>query len=110
MNEATPLADMLTPIEDHNLELEAYEKCRKLLEQNPDLAGIYVTTEASIPIVKAARDAKALHRLTIITTDLYPDLVREIRSGAVVATIYQRPRTTIPVVDHEVYPCPLRDT
>jgi LacI family transcriptional regulator len=80
-------------IEDHDVESEAYDKCRKLFEDCPDLAGIYVTTEASIPILKAARDAKLLHRLTIITTDLYPALVPEIRSGAVVATIYQRPRT-----------------
>jgi hypothetical protein len=40
--------NVVKPIEDHNLESEAYDKC---------------------------------HRLTIITTDLYPDLVREIRSG-----------------------------
>jgi LacI family transcriptional regulator len=33
-----------------------------------------------------------LDRLTIITTDLFPDLVPQIRSGAVAATIYQRPR------------------
>jgi LacI family transcriptional regulator len=33
-----------------------------------------------------------LERLTIITTDLFPDLVPHIRSGAVAATIYQRPR------------------
>ena len=40
----------------------------------------------------AARDAKVLERLTIITTDLFPDLVPEIRSSAVAAAIYQRPR------------------
>ena len=42
--------------------------------------------------MKAACDANLLDRLTIITTDLFPDLVPYIRSGAVVATIYQRPR------------------
>src|SRR5579863_2810231 len=88
-----PEMQVLKPIEDRDVESEAYDKCRKLFEECPDLAGIYVTTEASIPILKAARDAKLLHRLTIITTDLYPDLVAEIRSGAVIATIYQRPRT-----------------
>ena len=51
-----------------------------------------MTTEASIPVLNAARDAKLLDRLTIITTDLFPDLVPQIRSGAVAATIYQRPR------------------
>ena len=52
-----------------------------------------MTTEASMPVLRAARDAGKMQDLTIITTDLFPDLVPEIRSGAVVATIYQRPRT-----------------
>jgi LacI family transcriptional regulator len=68
-------------------------KYRELFEKYSDLAGIYVTTEDSMPVLKAARDAKVLERLTIITTDLFPDLVSQIRSGAVAATIYQRPRT-----------------
>jgi LacI family transcriptional regulator len=87
-----PNLDLLKPIEDHNIETEAYNKCRKLFEKSPNLVGIYVTTEASIPVLNAARDAKLLERLTIITTDLFPDLVPHIRSGAVAATIYQRPR------------------
>ena len=43
-------------------------------------------------MLRAASDANRLDGLTIITTDLFPDLVPYIRSGAVVATIYQRPR------------------
>ncbi len=87
-----PNLHLLKPIEDHDVESEAYSKCRKLLEKHPELAGIYVTTEASIPVLKAARDAKRMESLTIITTDLFSDLVPHIRSGAVAATIYQRPR------------------
>jgi len=87
-----PNLHLLKPIEDHDVESEAYNKCRKLLEKHRDLAGIYVTTEASIPVLQAARDAKVLQRLTVITTDLFSDLVPHIRSGAVAATIYQRPR------------------
>jgi LacI family transcriptional regulator len=87
-----PRLQLLKPIEDHDVEMEAYHKCRKLFERCPDLAGVYVTTEASIPVLNAARDANMLHRLTLITTDLFPDLVPMIRSGAVAATIYQRPR------------------
>ena len=83
---------MLKPIEDHGVESEAYNKSRKLLEKHPDLAGIYVTTEASIPVLRAARDAKRRESLTIITTDLFSELVPHIRSGVVAATIYQRPR------------------
>jgi LacI family transcriptional regulator len=88
-----PKMRVLDPVEDHDIEPEAYQKCRKLLEAHPDLAGIYVTTEASIPVLNAARDAGVLNRLTIITTDLFSELVPHIRSGAVSATIYQRPRT-----------------
>jgi LacI family transcriptional regulator len=83
---------LLTPVEDHDVEAESYNKCRQLFEKYPDLSGIYVTTEASIPVINAARDANILDRLTIITTDLFPGLVPHIRSGAVAATIYQRPR------------------
>src|SRR5258708_10548960 len=46
-----------------------------------------------MPALRAARDTGVLDRLAIITTDLFPALVEEIRSGAVTATIYQRPRT-----------------
>jgi LacI family transcriptional regulator len=84
---------LLKPIEDHGVEDVAYEKSRKLFQDHPNLAGIYVTTEASIPVLKAAEDTGILPGLTIITTDLFSDLVPHIRSGAVAATIYQRPRT-----------------
>jgi LacI family transcriptional regulator len=88
-----PLMRLENPIEDHDIEAEAYDKCRTLFRAQPDLAGIYVTTEASIPVLNAARDAGMLGNMTVITTDLFPALVQEIRSGAVAATIYQRPRT-----------------
>ncbi len=87
-----PNLQLLKPVEDHDEEAEAYTKCRKLFEKCSNLAGVYVTTEASIPVLKAARDAKLLEHLTVITTDLFPGLVPHIRSGAVAATIYQRPR------------------
>jgi LacI family transcriptional regulator, galactose operon repressor len=88
-----PKMTLLKVLEDHDIESEAYEKSRRLFERHPDLRGIYITTEASVPVIRAARDASILEKLTIITTDLFPELVNEIRSNAVAATIYQRPRT-----------------
>jgi LacI family transcriptional regulator len=88
-----PEMKVVPPAEDHDVESETFERGRRLIEDHPDLAGIYVTTEASTPILQAARAAGVLDRLTIITTDLFPALVEEIRSGVVVASIYQRPRT-----------------
>jgi LacI family transcriptional regulator len=87
-----PHLEILKPIEDNGVEEEAYKKSRKLFKEYPNLVGVYVTTEASIPVLEAARDTRLLPGLTIITTDLFPDLVSQIRSGAVAATIYQRPR------------------
>jgi LacI family transcriptional regulator len=88
-----PEMQMQDPIEDHDIETEAYDKCKALFRAHPDLAGVYVTTEASIPALNAARDTGILDKLIVITTDMFPALVKEIRSGAVTATIYQRPHT-----------------
>jgi LacI family transcriptional regulator len=87
-----PHLRVLKPIEDNGVEEEAYRKSRKLFKECHNVVGLYVTTEASIPVLKAAYDTNLLPGLTIITTDLFPDLVSQIRSGAVAATIYQRPR------------------
>jgi LacI family transcriptional regulator len=80
-------------IEDHDIETEAYLKCRALFKSHPDLSGIYVATEASIPVLNAARDAGMLSQLSIITTDLFPELISHIKEGHVLGTIDQRPYT-----------------
>src|SRR5215470_4721556 len=88
-----PGVQILEPIEDHDAESEAYDKSRRLFAAHPDLAGLYVTTEASIPVIEAARDAGVLDGLSLITTDLFPKIIDELRAGNVAAAIYQRPRT-----------------
>jgi LacI family transcriptional regulator len=88
-----PGMTLVDAIEDHDIEAETYAKSRALFTRHPDLAGIYITTEASIPVIRAARDTGILPRLTIIATDLFPALEDEIRKGSVAATIFQRPRT-----------------
>ena len=88
-----PEMSLVETIEEHDINSEAYDKCHCLFTAHPDLAGIYVSTEASIPVIEAARDTGVLPRLAIITTDLFPSLVEHIRSGQVLATIYQRPYT-----------------
>jgi len=94
---------VLDPIEDHDTESEAYDKCRKLFAEHPDLAGFYVTTEASMPVIEAARDAGILDHISIITTDLFPKLADELRAGNIAATIYQRPRTQGRLAFHVLY-------
>src|SRR5206468_1689596 len=84
---------VVAEVEDHDVESEAYDKCSAIFRAHPDLAGIYVTTEASIPVLEAAQDAGMLEKVTIITTDIFPSLVEQMKKGAVLATIYQRPHT-----------------
>ena len=93
MESLYPAIRVHDPIEDHDLDETAYEQCRKLITESPNLVGIYVTTENSTPVINAVRDAGLAGKLTIVATDLFPTLVEEIRSGSVTATIYQRPRT-----------------
>jgi LacI family transcriptional regulator, galactose operon repressor len=88
-----PAMSVVAPIEDHDVEAEAYTKSKILFAAYPDLSGIYITTEASMPVIQAARDMNVLSKLTIIATDLFPALIEEIRNGSVAAAIFQRPRT-----------------
>ncbi len=88
-----PSLSVLEPLEDQDIDQISYEKTRDIIDSHPDLTGIYVTTEASMPVIRAAHDAGILDNLTIVTTDLFPELVKQLRAGAVAATIYQRPRT-----------------
>ena len=88
-----PSMSVVDTIEDHASNAEAYEKSMKLFAAHPDLAGIYVCTEVSLPVIDAARDSGILPNLSIIATDLFPPLVDHIRAGRILATIYQRPYT-----------------
>ena len=45
----------------------------------------------SLPVLRAAEEAGRLSTLTVVTTDLFPELVEWIRAGKVAATVYQRP-------------------
>ena len=64
-----------------------------MLRAHPDLKGIYVSTVNSLPVLRAAEQEGRLDGLTVVTTDLFPELVDWIRAGKVAATVYQRPLT-----------------
>jgi hypothetical protein len=46
-----------------------------------------------MPVLRAAEQEGRLDDLTVVTTDLFPELVDWIRAGKVAATVYQRPLT-----------------
>jgi LacI family transcriptional regulator len=89
---ATTSTLQLGPIvEAHDDEREAYRGALAVLRENPDLRAIYVSTVNSLPVLHAAEHEQKLPGLTVVATDLFPELVARIRSGAVAATVYQRP-------------------
>jgi LacI family transcriptional regulator, galactose operon repressor len=80
-------------VEAHDEPREGYRRALKLLRANRDLKGVYVSTVNSLPVLQAAEQEGRLQSLTIVTTDLFPELVEWIRGGKVAATLYQRPLT-----------------
>jgi len=45
-------------------------------------------TVNSLPALHAAEQEGRLPQLTVVTTDLFPELVERIRAGAIAATVY----------------------
>lgn len=88
-----PSIRVLPPIENHEDETEAYDKCRALLRDHPNLVGIYVSTANSNPVLQAVDEAGKVGKLSVVTTDLFARLTQRIKAGQVVATLYQRPKT-----------------
>jgi LacI family transcriptional regulator len=89
---ATGGALQLGPVvEAHDDEGEAHRRAVAVLREYPELSSIYVSTVNSLPVIRAAEQEGRFPGLLVVTTDLFPELVEKIRSGAVAATVYQRP-------------------
>lgn len=91
--ELWPRLEIAGVVEAHDDEAEAYHKCRAVLAARPDVAGVYVSTANSLPVLRAIEDEGLTGEVTVITTDLFPALSPFIESGRVTATIHQRPWT-----------------
>jgi LacI family transcriptional regulator len=78
-------------VEAHDDEREGYRRTLSVLRAHPQLNGIYISTVNSLPVLRAAEHEGRLSALTVVTTDLFPELVGWIRAGKVAATVYQRP-------------------
>ena len=88
--ETSPGIEIAAVVEGHDVEDEAYQKCLDTFAETPDLSGVYVTTANAPPVLRALQD-RGLARVTVITTDLFAELVPHIQAGRIAATIDQRP-------------------
>lgn len=93
VGELWPGLEIAGVVEAHDDEAEAYHKCRAVLAARPHVAGVYVSTANSLPVLRAIEDEGLTGVVTVITTDLFPALSPFIESGRVTATIHQRPWT-----------------
>jgi LacI family transcriptional regulator len=85
--------ELVDVVEAHDDEREGHRRALKLLRGHPGLKGIYVSTVNSLPVVRAVEREGRLRDVTLVTTDLFAELVACIRAGKVIATVYQRPLT-----------------
>ena len=90
-------------VEAHDDEREGHRRTLDVLRAHPHLKGIYISTVNSLPVLRAAEQEGRLSGLTVVTTDLFPELVEGIRAGKVVATVYQRPVSQGRLALHALY-------
>lgn len=86
-----PALALAAVVEAHDDEREGYQRALELLSAQPQLEAIYVSTVNSLPVLRAVEQVGRIGQVTIVVTDLFPELVGWIRSGKVAATVYQRP-------------------
>jgi LacI family transcriptional regulator len=79
--------------ETHDDETTAYNQTRKLLARDRSLKAIYVSTANSVTVIQALEELDPERRIALVTTDLFPQLVPFLKSGRILATMYQRPET-----------------
>ncbi len=94
---------LVSMVEAHDDERAGYRQALAVLDQHPHLAGLYVSTVNSMPVLKAIDRRKRAGTIAVVTTDLFPALVPRIRKGEVAATIYQRPVSQGRLALHALY-------
>lgn len=87
----SPQLRLLSAVESHESPEDAYAATLRLLQQSPDLGGIYINTANSLPVMRALEESGRLGRIRVITTDLFPEIVSAIEAGHIFASLYQRP-------------------
>jgi LacI family transcriptional regulator len=83
--------EVVAVLEAHESAEESYSKTCELLEREPDLRGIYVSTVNCLPVCRALRRYRLEDRVALIATDLFPEMVPHLRQGMIRASIYQNP-------------------
>ncbi len=84
---------LLPAVESHDSSELAYRGAKRVVAEHQDLRGIYVNTANCLPVLKALEEEGKTGSIVVIATDLFPEMVPLLESGAVRASLYQRPYT-----------------
>lgn len=86
-----PHLSFLPPILSHNRPWKIALEMKKLFARKPHPLGIYVSIANAMPVLLSLEERNLLGKIPVIATDLLPELLPYIESGAVLATLSQRP-------------------
>ena len=86
-----PGGEVAEVLEGHEDEDETFAKCMTLLRQSRKLAGIYVNTVNCMPVCRALSSTGRSGKITLITTDLFLEMVPYFEKDTIVASIHQQP-------------------
>ncbi|MDR3551988.1 MAG: LacI family DNA-binding transcriptional regulator [Clostridia bacterium] len=67
----------------------AYYLARKVINEIPDLGGIYVSSYNSVGVCNCIEDMNKKDDIIVIGQDIYPELVKKLNSGSLRATLFQ---------------------
>lgn len=87
----TPELPMLGPIEIGETEDQAYAAVKRILQQEPELIGIYAAGGGQKSIADALSDSGRADNVVMIGHDLLPKTVEYLKSGVVNCSIGQEP-------------------
>lgn len=81
--------ELVSVMETYDKEDTARQCAKELFEMHPDVKGIYISTAVAEPICGYIKEIGLAGKVKVITTDVYPQLVKYTEDKTVVATIFQ---------------------
>ncbi|MGQ9472875.1 MAG: LacI family DNA-binding transcriptional regulator [Candidatus Caldatribacteriaceae bacterium] len=77
-------------VENQEDEKLARENCCRILQKYPDVRGIYIATANSVAVCEVLEGCFP-HRVKVIATDLFQEMIPYLVKGVIHATIFQNP-------------------
>ena len=77
--------------EHHDVLQNAYDLVEVILKAHPDLGAIYFSSANSVTFCNRLKELGHGHDMTIVASDVFPDIVNLMDEGVINATIFQNP-------------------